>query len=88
MGVRGRQAHAGKRFSLAYSRSGDMTDISSANGDAFGIVFDDEDLYEIGTINKTYGGQKPATGVVPATAAFANVISDDGLNMTFTYRAG
>lgn len=78
----------GKRFSLAFSRGNGMTDISSAGGDAFGIVFYDEDLYEIGTINKTYGGSKPEVGVVPATAAWANVVSDYGLNMPFLYRAG
>ena len=77
----------GKRFSLSYSRSGGMADISSAGGDAFGIVFYDDDLFEIGTINKTYGGMKPETGVVPATAAWANVVSDYGLNMPFVYRA-
>ncbi len=78
----------GTRFTLAYARSTGMADISSAGGDAFGIVFYDEDLYEIGTVNRTYGGEKPEVGVVPATAAFANVFSDYGLNMPFTYRAG
>lgn len=78
----------GKRFSLAYSRGTATTDTSTAGGDAFGIVFYDEKGHEVGTINNTYGGQQPENGTVPAIAAFANVISDYGLNMPFTYKAG
>ena len=78
----------GTRFSLAYSRSTGATGLSTASGDAFGIVFYDERLHEIGTVNRTYGGAAPETGVVPRTAAWANVITDYGLHMPFLYRAG
>lgn len=78
----------GTRFSLAYTRGTATTDTSTAGGDAFGIVFYDEKGHEVGTVNNTYGGQKAETGTVPVHASFANVISDYGLNMPFTYKAG
>ncbi len=78
----------GKRFSLAHARGAGATEFGTASGDAFGIVFYDARANEVGTVNRTYGGQQPETGLVPATAAFAAVVTDYGLNMPFVYKAG
>jgi hypothetical protein len=79
----------GKRFTLEHDQnSGSGSDISTAGGDAYAIVFYDAKANETATINNTYGGFKPETGIVPADAAWATVVSEYGLNMSFLYRAG
>lgn len=79
----------GKRFILENNPNPDSgADISTAGGDAYGIVFYDEKTNETATINNTYGGFEPETGIVPEDATWATVFSEYGLNMHFVYRVG
>ncbi len=73
----------GKRFSLQGLPGG-----TAGSQDAYAITFYDKRNYEIGTVNATYGGFKPETGIVPRPAAYALVYTEFGLNMKFRYRAG